>query len=187
MKVLEFRKIQTSDRADKKYEAWSRIYEYPLVLDMIKKYHDSDTLHLHNSSWGFQGCHVTFKNDLDTLTDNCIHSDIKYSSLPNTTIWDITKSCPEEWNNKFDIVLNVSTLEEVSYDHGEIFDNLMKQVRPGGLLICTFDLPGLDINYFENLFKINIQRFDNELNNHNSILPAFSNRNLECGVMVIRK
>jgi hypothetical protein len=32
-----------------------------------------------------------------------------------------------------------------------------------------------------------IDRFDNELNNHNSKTPAFSGRNLECGLMVVRK
>jgi len=186
MKILEFRKIRRSDRCDEKYVAWSRIYEYPLIMDMIKKYSDVKNPSLHNTSWGFEGCHVTFKNDLDHILSDCIHSDIKVSNLPKTEIWDITKSSRSEWHDNFDVVINVSTLEEVDYDHVEIFDNLLAQVKPGGLLICTFDLPGLDLPKFENMFS-NIERFDDELNNHNSNIPAFKERNLECGLMVIQK
>lgn len=187
MEVLEFRKIRTTDRFDKKYEAWSRIYEYPLVMDMISKYKNLSNLSLHNTSWGFEGCHVTFKEDLDIFSSKCLHSDIKHSNLPKTTIWDITKSPNTEWVDSFDVVINVSTLEEVNYDHLKIFNNLLLQVKPGGLLVCTFDLPGLELPKFETLFGKKIERFTNELNNHNSKLPAFPKRKLECGIMVIQK
>jgi hypothetical protein len=187
MEVLEFRKIKTSDRFDTKYEAWSRIYEYPLVLDIIKKYYKSNDISLHNSSWGFTGCHVTFKEEIDSLYPNCIHSDILKSNLEKTKVWDITTTPDTNWIENFDVAINISTLEEVNFDHVNIFHNLYKQVKPGGILICTFDIPGLQVNNFESLFNKTIDRFDNELNNHNSKTPAFSGRNLECGLMVVRK
>ena len=41
MEVIEFRKILTSDIYDNQYNdgcAWSRPYEYPLVMNYVKKY-----------------------------------------------------------------------------------------------------------------------------------------------------
>jgi len=188
MEVLEFRKIRKADNFNKKYLAWSRIYEYPLVLENITRYMNEEVVNIHNSSWGFTGCHITFKDDLDNLYSKCVHSDIKPSLLSNTEVWDITKKPKNEWKNNFDVVINVSTLEEVDFDHIEIFNNLLAQVRDNGLLICTFDLPGLDLERFEELFGREIKSFDDDLTNSNSTLPAFvSTRHLECGIMVIRK
>lgn len=187
MEVLEFRKITLDDRFDKDYKAWSRIYEYPLVLEMIKKYSDIEDPKIHNTSWGWEGCHVMFKNDLDEISDNCIHSDLKKSNLPKTTIWDLTKEPNDDFKNNFDIVINVSTMEEVNFDHMTIFNNLLGQVITGGLLICTFDLPGLQLEKFETLFDRKIKIFNNEINGGVSILPDNRYKHLSCGLMVIKK
>jgi len=34
-KVLEFRKILTEEKSNPIYNSWSRVYEYPLVLDLV--------------------------------------------------------------------------------------------------------------------------------------------------------
>ena len=71
MKILEFRKITIDDQYNEKYNdgyAWSRVYEYQLVIDMINKYRGYNKEDLvHNTSWGFQGVHVVFKKTLDEL------------------------------------------------------------------------------------------------------------------------
>lgn len=187
MEILEFRKIRLSDRVDKKYEAWSRIYEYPLALDMIDKYKATEAPKLHNTSWGFEGCHVFFKNDIDAIYSDSLHTDIKASNLPKTNIWDLTKTPKDEWLNNFDVVLNISTMEEVNFDHMVIFENMLTQVKDGGILVCTFDLPGLQLEKFEKLFGQKIETFDNEINGSTSELPNHKYKHLTCGLLVIRK
>jgi ABC-type transporter Mla MlaB component len=71
-------------------------------------------------------------------------------------VLDITVQPPEEYINKFDVVINVSTVEEVDADHLEIIKNLLMQVRVGGYLIITFDLPGMQLRKLERLFNISI-------------------------------
>jgi SAM-dependent methyltransferase len=190
MEIIEFRKITTDDTYNSRYNdgsAWSRVYEYQLVLDNIKKHYNDNLIKIHNSSWGFDGVHVLFKEELDKLYVNTIHSDVKPSNLKNTTIYDITKKEPTEWYENFDVVINVSTLEEVNYNHVDVFNNLYNQVKPGGLLICTFDLPGLQIHEFENLFNKKLVVNGTPLTNHNSKLKNIGPKTLECGIMVIKK
>lgn len=186
MNIIKFRKIILSDICDTKYTAWSRVYEYPLVLDIIEEFNTVKNPKIHNTSWGFEGVHVMFKEDLDSKY-NVLHSDIKSSSLPNTAIWDITSPTPEKYINEFDIVINVSTVEEVNFDHLTIFNNLLKQVKKGGLLIITFDLPGLQLEKFEGFLGQPIERFSNELSGGTSVMPNLKYTHLSCGVLVIRK
>jgi hypothetical protein len=187
MELLEFRKIRLSDLCDKKYTAWSRIYEYPIVLDIIKKHNTVNHPKIHNTCWGWGGCHTMFKNNLDAISDNCIHSDLKESNLPKTIIWDVTSEPTKEFKNNFNIVINVSTMEEVNFDHLKIFNNLLSQVCDGGLLICTFDLPGLQLEKFESLFNKKIDRFDDEISGDTSKLPNDRYKHLSCGLIVIKK
>ena len=187
IKVLEFRKLRVTDRLDKKYGAWSRIYEYPLVLDVIKKYKNDTDISIHNSSWGFEGCHIIFKDDLDKTYKDVLHTDILPSKIDNTDVYDITKQPPEEYVEKFDVVINVSTVEEVKFDHITIFNNLLAQVKKGGILICTFDLPGLQLRKFEKLFGRKITTFDDDLNGSISANPNPKYKRLQCGLMVVEK
>ena len=172
---------------DKKYDAWSRIYEYPLVLDKIKEYKSGADISIHNSSWGFEGCHTTFKEDLEEIYNNVLHTDIKASDLANTAVYDITKPAPEDYIGKFDVIINVSTVEEVKFDHVKIFNNLLSQVNNGGILILTFDLPGMQLRKFEKMFGEKIARFDDELNGANSANPNRKYKRLECGLMIVEK
>jgi hypothetical protein len=188
--VLEFRKINRNDIFDHSYNdgfAWSRIYEYPLVLNEIEKYFKDDkTIQIHNTSWGFQGIHVMFKNTLDSKYENVIHTDIVKSDLPKTSIYDITK---EDINleKKFDAVINISTLEEVSDNHILILNNLFNQVKENGILIITFDIPGLQISEFEKLLNVNIKTSNNDISGINSELPNSYGQNLNCGILVLKK
>jgi hypothetical protein len=189
--VLEFRKININDISDNRFNdgyAWSRVYEYPLVIETIKKYYgDNKDIFIHNTSWGFQGVHVIFKNLLDSEYKNTVHSDILHSDLPKTFIYDITNKPTEDNIEKFDVVLNVSTVEEVSDNHFNILHNLFNQVKKGGLLVITFDLPGLQIDDFELMLDKKLKVSENDISGSNSILINPHCSNLNCGILIIKK
>ena len=88
---------------------------------------------------------------------------------------------------QFDVVLNVSTVEEVDFNHVTILENLLKQVKPDGLLICTFDIPSLQLGEVELFINKEVERFDNELNGSVSVIPNHRYKHLTCGLLVIRK
>jgi hypothetical protein len=189
--VLDFRKINLDDAHDNRFNdgfAWSRIYEYPLVLKTLEKFYPNDTnIFIHNTSWGFEGVHVIFKNILDSLYKNTIHSDILSSDLPKTFIYDITNKPNEDFIEKFDVVINVSTLEEVNYNQINILNNLFQQVKKNGLLIITFDIPGLQINDFEKELNIKLVTSENDISGVNSILINNDCASLNCGILIIKK
>lgn len=149
--VIDFRFAKFTDNHDLKYKAWSRIYEYQYVIDFIKmnKFKDFSVSEIHNSSWGFEGVHVLFRDDLD-LIGKCVHSDIVHSEYRDTYYYDITTE-NKEFANKFDFVVNVSTIEhlETTDAINKSIENLFKQVKPGGYLILTFDYPRVRLNEIE--------------------------------------
>jgi hypothetical protein len=191
LEILEFRKININDPYDDHYndgEAWSRVYEYPIVINEMKRNMQIEkNTHIHNSSWGWQDVHIRFKMELDALTEKAIHTDIQKSELPKTGIWNITKKPPISYLENFDIVVNISTVEEVDYDHLKVFNNLLSQLKVGGLLICTFDLPGLQLEKFEERFAKKLLTSENDLTGSNSRLQNFKYSNLSCGILVVRK
>jgi hypothetical protein len=199
MEVIDFRFLTTKDLYDTKYEAWSRIYEYPLVLQKIKELGGNSTSLIHNSSWGFAGVHILFKNDLDSIYPNTIHSDIYIpQEYPNVIKYDITKPIESKYHNYFDFVLNVSTVEEVPFNNVNIIENLLQQVKINGYLIITFDYSNrtftkegqgsLNLNNVEFFLNKKIEsRPENILNGSNSFLPCNTWSHLNCGLLIIKK
>ncbi len=185
--VLDFSYIDKSFQFDFKWGWWSRIYEYPLVLEQLNKLGLNRDSTIHNTCWGSQGCHILFKDKLEELTSFVVNSDLSPSTVANTTVFDLRKNPPEEWRNHFDFVLNVSTLEEIRFPHLVIFENLLAMVRPGGYLIATFDLPGLDLKMFEELFNSKIKQVQERVNGQNSPYQMSQFGNLEVGFMVVKK
>lgn len=187
MQLIEFRKINTKDICDHYYNdgfAWSRIYEYPLVFNKIKQYYKEDYL-IHNSSWGFEGVHILFKEKLDSFF-NVEHSDIRFSGLKNTFVYNILEK-NNSLKEKYNIVINISTLEEVNGNHLEVFHNLYDQIKNGGYIICTFDLPGLQLKSFEDLFNQKIYENEFSISGINSELKNIKCSNLNCGILIVRK
>jgi len=187
--VLEFRYVTTDDVPDlvlfNDGLAWSRVYEYPLVLNRLKELARGRVLKVHNTSWGFQGIHVLFKHVLDYAYDT-LHSDIRPSSLPHTMIYSITQAEPV-FDGMFDVVINVSTMEEVPFPPDRIIANLLRQVRPGGHLICTFDSPGVDLPCLENFLGRRIAEPAPRITGENSVLKNPLYGGLSCGLMVLRR
>ena len=187
MKVIDFRFIIKTDAFDDSYPHWSRKWEYPTISSIIKNLSLSNPK-IHNSSWGFDvEHHQKFKDHLEMEygVSSVINSDILYRGVPNTCVHDITKEPNDYFKERFDIVLNVSALEEIPGDHVRYLNNLLSQVRTGGYLIITFDLPGLQLD--------KIQEFvGSEISNehyHNRIIgsgaPWFDGLNV--GLLVIQK
>jgi hypothetical protein len=171
MKICKFGFFDKNDTHDFKFQheiCWSRIYEYPFVLNEIKNTGIVNPK-IHNASWGFRDIHLVFKTWLDIQYDT-LHSDIRKSSFYNTTYWDITQS--SEYKNYFDIVINISTIEEIPKgNHVEIIKHHLDQIKPGGYFIFTFDYPGIKLEEVEEFVgqKINIPQ--TRLNPKNSALP----------------
>lgn len=193
MKVIDFRFLNINDRCNLKYDWWSRVYEYPYVLDTLDKLKINEEAHIHNSSWGFGGCHITFKNELDVKYTNTKHSDIKSSSFSNTFVYDITKRPDRELVGAFDVVINVSTVEEVKFSDIEIIKNLLDQLKNGGYLILTFDYSiskgrnSIDLKSVEEFVNKKIEESDEDIRGDNSQHLHFNYSHLKCGVLVLQK
>ena len=178
--VLEFRHVKNSDPYNKnRYGHWSRYWEYPLLNKLLHTYVPKGG-RIHNSSWGFEAPnHTDFKEDLESYygADNIINSDIRSSSYPNTTVYDVTQAPKLEWINFFDAVINVSSLEEIPFDHLKCFQNLYQQVKPGGYLIITFDIPGFQLTEIEEYLGATMQRHED----------AITGMGLTVGLLVCQK
>ena len=187
MQVLKFQSIDTKDRIDMRGEWWSRIYEYPLILDLLDKYGATTNSNIHNTCWGFEDMHIWFKNTLDKKYPNNINSDINPSPQPNTYVYDLTTPPKKEWVENFEFVINVSTLEEIKSDHIGVFEKSFSMVKKGGYFLSTFDLPGLQLNKFEDFFNTKYKLTSNPINGLNSKWVSTRYESLSCGYMVIKK
>jgi len=186
-KVHEFRYIDTTDSYDLKWGWWSRIYEYELVLRVLNQLQLSNASKVHNTCWGYHGCHILFKNELESLGCEIINSDLLESKVDNTTIYDLRKSVPAEYEDSFDFVLNVSTIEEIDAPHLEIVSRLMSMVKVGGYLVVTFDIPGMQLYFLEQLFGTKIQGTKSPLNGSNSPYRMDEFQNLQVGYFVVER
>jgi SAM-dependent methyltransferase len=94
---------------------------------------------------------------------------------------------PFDNSDNFDFVINISTVEEVNYNHWIIFNNLLDQVKVGGYLIITFDLPGLDLKLFEKKIGVSLKKEGNILNGVNSKVVNTNFYFLNCGILIVKK
>lgn len=188
--VIDFRFAEITDKYNLVYTqqgVWSRPYEYQYVIDFIKINMKVEKPHIHNSSWGFEGVHVIFRDELDTIGD-LLHSDIVHSSLRSTYYYDITTQEPM-FENKFDFVINVSTIEHLDTPELRIraIDNLFKQVKPNGYLILTFDYPRVNLNEIQKFLNKECANKIQPLNGGNSINPNNNYENLNIVYLIIQK
>jgi SAM-dependent methyltransferase len=185
--LIDFRYLTLADQPDplgfNDGLAWSRVYEYPLALRFLRKV---GARTVHNSSWGFEGIHVVFKDALDREFD-ALHTDQRASELPRTSVYDICKQPAPELVQRFDAVLNISVLEEVPHDPVAILMNLLDQVRVGGHLFVTFDVPGLDLPRVEALVGRHIEDQSMRVTGDNSPVRNPSYGYLSCGVLILRR
>jgi len=200
MKVLKFEYFDNNNTANKIYSTfnetintppffWSRPYEYQFILDeLLLDLNDNSSIH--NTCWGFEGVHITFKNVLEKHFKNVTNSDIKKSDILNTIVYDITKDNPN-LHNKFDYVLNISALEEIqNADHVELLKNHYNQLKIGGKLLITFDVHatrGLQLDKVEKFLGQKIKDVEHRLNGSNSKFKNERYSHLNCGKLIIEK
>ena len=185
-KVLEFRLFDSSDSRDERWEEWSRVYEYEFILEKVKKLSKTAQISIHNTCWGYQGIHLKFKDELESKYSQVTNSDMLSSALPNTQVYDLRKSPKKEWRERFDFVVNVSTIEEIESSHLKIIKHLLYMVKPGGYLLVTFDYLGINLTYIERLLKTRISCSTNpiylEVSNRSDV-----NGSLFCGRFILRR
>jgi len=190
IKTIKFDYFSVNDEFDIQYDdgvSWSRIYEYDFVIKQLLLDEDIKNKKIHNTCWGFTGIHTQFKNNLEKICDNVLSSDIRESDEPNTIVYDITTANSEMYE-QFDYVINVSTLEHIdTMGHNEIILNQLLQVKNGGYLIITFDLPRADLNAIEKLLGVKILKRGEMLNGKNSKVPNLKYDTLNCGKLVLQK
>ena len=188
MELLKFEYFTLDNPHDMHFNdgfAWSRVYEYKFVLDILLQDKDIINKSIHNTAWGFEGVHKTFKDSLESICNNVTNSDRTPSKYPNTIVHDITIDNPDFYN-KFDYVLNISTLEHIqNFSHDKLILQQLKQVKENGLLIVTFDLPGLHVPKIESLFKTTLQKNGVPITGSNSVLR--NPNSLNCGKLIIKK
>jgi hypothetical protein len=185
MEILEFRNIRESDPSNfNRYGHWSRYYEYPTVNFLLEKYLQNGAT-IHNTSWGWEPPnHTDFKEDLELKwgVKNVVNSDIHLANdVSNICICDITQPPIDIWKEHFDCVINVSALEEINFNHFEIFKNLLEQTKKGGYVIITFDLPGFQLDLFEKELGRTMDVYDD------AISGVVHGLNLKVGLLVVRK
>lgn len=185
--VVEFSFIDSNSKYDLKWSWWSRVFEYELALNYLKNLGASKQTYIHNTCWGYHGSHILFKDELEKISNHVTNSDLISSQIRNTQIHDIRKPVPEGWKNHFDFVINISTIEEIAYSHICIIENLLEMVAPGGHLIVTFDLPGLQLEDVEKLFDREIKNVVSPITGTNSpyVMPEFAE--LKSGFFVLKK
>ena len=185
--LLEFSLIDLSSDFDLKWGWWSRVFEYELAISKLQSLGVDRQSSIHNTCWGYHGSHTLFKNKLESLSDKVTNSDILASQISNTTTYDLRTPPPDDWRNAFDFVINISTIEEISFSHIKIIENLLTMVKPGGILIATFDIPGIQLEYVEQLLNTRIKQVENPVNGTNSPYQMNEFASLTAGYFALRK
>jgi hypothetical protein len=185
--VLEFSLIDVDSPYDLKWGWWSRIFEYELALSKITELGAERNSTIHNTCWGYHGSHILFKNALESISSRVTNSDILSSSISNTTLYDLRKRPTENWRNAFDFVINISTIEEIAAPHLEIIENLLAMVKPNGILLATFDIPGIQLREVEELFGAKVCKVPNPVDGLNSPYQMNEFASLTAGYFIIRK
>ena len=192
MKVLDFRFFSIEEEYDietyKDPNAWSRPYEYLYAEKMLKQHIEVGNT-VHNSAWGFEGIHVDFRKKLDS-NYKCIHSDIVDNKFNLKTYKYNLLSEDTALENKFDAVLNISVLEHLPNGFSGTrmaIQNLFKQVKEGGILICTFDFPRVNLSELEKYLSKKCVDSPKRLNGGNSVVVNNKYTNLNIVAMTIKK
>ena len=185
--VINFQYVDLKDKYDLKWGWWSRIYEYELVIDKIEQLKASNSIQIHNTCWGYHGTHILFKNELEKRFVNVLNTDLQYSNEPNTEIFNLKQNPPEKWLEKFDFVVNVSTMEEIRYPHIKILYNLLSMTKINGYVIATFDIPGLQIEMFEKLLGSKIKEADSVVTGKSSPYRMPEHGHLSVGYLVLKR
>lgn len=170
MEVIEFRFFTTNDSYDDTPN-WSRRYEWCYALQVLQK--QPKLYSIHNTCCGPGMIHQIFHDRVAALGREVVNSDsVKTpinSAFQNFEVYDLLTPNAR----KFDCVLCISTLEELKDEAAIVcaYHNLLAQVRPGGRLVITCDVPGVRVGLLEELVGETCEDGGVRLNGANSAWP----------------
>jgi len=183
-KILDFSFFDRLDLCDKKWKEWSRCYEYPYVLRLIN---GNGYKKIHNTACGgMLETHRMFIEELINIGFDVTNSDVSYYNVPNFVNYDVRERRPD-LSGRFDAVLCISSLEHINENHVIIIDNLLDQVKDGGVLIITFDYPDVNLKQLEEYFSCGCMDVTDKLNGLNSLMPDNAYGHLNIVGLVIEK
>lgn len=172
MQVHEFRFLTPYEPfIDLRFINWSRCYEWGYVLNVIRNYPYAK---IHNTCAGPGQIHKQFHDSLVAINKNIVNSDLIETDINKHFLNFRRYNILDPLEEKFDIVLCISTLEELSDKDTNIpraFNNLINQLNKGGRLIITCDYPDVDLKILENLIGRRCEDVRVRLNGNNSIYP----------------
>jgi len=125
---------------------WSRVYEYPFALAQIAALATASAAF--TTRPGAHDIHLVFK----TLARRGVRPHLPQHLRPSTLFIPpsgLTNPPSEALRDRFDVVLNISTLEEVAADHVQVLKHHLVHAAAGGRFIGTFDFPGLQLENVE--------------------------------------
>lgn len=139
--VNEFRYLSSNDEHDPRFSNWSRTYEYPAMLNQIKKANLTSPS-IHNTCSGSANLHMEFAKELQKFSSKVVHSDLRdYSKEVSEIGGNFYQYDIETKNDKsYDIVICVSSLEDIVKTRRElVLNNLIDQTNNGGRVLLTCD------------------------------------------------
>jgi len=87
------------------------------------------------------------------------HTSIDLNGNNGSISLDLSKSLPEEFYNKFDIITNVGTVEHVEEDQYETFKNIHKCLKVNGMFMSFMPKVGsFDINHCSWFYNLDFYR-----------------------------
>jgi len=190
MEILEFKYFSTNDPYDVKWEAWSRVYEYPFVIKWLQTIklenhgEEWDYPRIHNTGCWWGAIHLQFAEGLEKFW-NLTSSDTdgrRDWGLPNNyKTYDILKQC----GFQSEIVLCISTLEHLS-DQVLAIQNLLDATKDWWYLIITLDCPPIDLVKIEDFLWVKCEDVEDRLDTKNWVIPSIF-ENINVIKLVIKK
>jgi SAM-dependent methyltransferase len=168
MKINEFRFLEPIEKfINTTYKNWSRCYEWGYVLDVAAR---NKFTTVHNACCGSNELHKLFADDLGWFVPLVLNSDMNKPLVLFDNFYQV--NILEPFYEKFDIVVCISTIEELPQQEREkVLKNLLFQVKEGGRLIITCDYPFVDLPTLEKFVGREIRQVPARLDGANSILP----------------
>lgn len=180
LKIHTFRFLTTDDIHDSQYKNWSRAYEYPAVLEIVKQVQPALA---HNTSCGSEPLHRQFADRLvPHIGKELLNSDIvapeRQTGFINYHYYDITRLPPHTAH--FDAVINISTVEHLPPEYRLLaLSHLLMQTKAGGHVIITMDYPRVPLMQFCDYLGMRAAPIPkNVLTGANSIYPNHTYANL---------
>ena len=134
------------------FRLWSRRWEYPFVAQRVIEFAEKQSdgpVRVLDAGSGVTYFPYFIRSEVPRSQITCFDSNASYHPMfaaVNVTLGETKVKFEEGWLQKlqfvdggFDVVCCISVLEHTN-NYGEILDEFARVLRPGGLLVLTFDL-----------------------------------------------